>query len=372
MSHTSSPDNSRTHNLTGAPEPPGAASAKGHGAFSQKESGVNLSPSQSQKGFVTTDNHHYNHAYPDNHLAINMNRMPSYSPQPADAQQQRDSITPSPIDYFPQGQPLPAPFRLQQAYDRQNMGQAEKKKIARLSECYPTREVTQKDDDSLPTADPAKLAALEQFDRLNMGQTEEQLQKGHDLDSADLQSDPKKLAALKQFDSQNQSPPSANQQEGGQDRGERGGTSEGELSCDPKKLAYLRQFDEHNVGGGCHAMLARQRNFFQMYEQAMQGMNSDDDYPEEDDKLEGEDDEDADGDDDNNVDSSVGMEEEMREGVTVQQGSLVTVKETVPQSVHHRDPSEQDEESNINLDYFKERAQYYGKAFKKTPYAAHC
>lgn len=149
---------------------------------------------------------------------------------------QEDSIsaTPgvSPIELFPRNQPLPPAFRLQQEYDKQQSA-ADKRRISRLSNCPDTREPDGKQNENIPEADPAKLAELERFDRINLGQGQVE---------GDLQCDPKKLAALKQFDQRQEiaDPSSVSQHK-------QTSSDDVILECDPKKVAYLKDFDQHNM-----------------------------------------------------------------------------------------------------------------------------
>ena len=89
----------------------------------------------------------------------------------------------------------------------------------------------------LPQADPAKLAQLEQFDRMNFGGSVEEKV------SNTLESDPKKLAQLKQFDDQAHLPTQQNVT----DNRDEADCEAGRLACDPRKLAQLRRFDDDNL-----------------------------------------------------------------------------------------------------------------------------
>lgn len=250
VSHTSSPDRNRD-NLAGAPCQPTTIDIKGAGSSS--------SPRQTQKGVMS-------HDHPDNRLAVNLNKTDTLTGSGrigfAETHHQHlqttsgtttrsisniESMTPSPIDYFPAGQPLPPAFRLQQEYDLQKLGQAERKQIACLSQGCPMQQ-----DDALLPSDPHKLEQLKQFDQLNIGHDN-----SPDLDPH-LQSDPKKLEALKRFDAAQQAETCAAIQVEQQ---------EGELACDPKKLEYLKQFDEWNVAGGGDGLSPSQ----QQQKEAVQG-----------------------------------------------------------------------------------------------------
>lgn len=482
LSHTSSPDHNRD-NLAGAPCQPTTIDIKGAGSSS--------SPRQTQKGVMS-------HDHPDNRLAVNLNKTDTITGSGhsgfAETHHQHlqtttgtttrsisniECMTPSPIDYFPAGQPLPPAFRLQQEYDLQKLGQ---KQIARLSQCCPMQQ-----DDALPPSDPHKLEQLQQFDRLNIGHDN-----SPDLDPH-LQSDPKKLEALKQFDAAQQAETCAAIQAEQQ---------EGELACDPKKLEYLKQFDEWYMAGGgggdglspsqqqqeeavqgqlasdprklryltefdndnvetatpetgdsfpvsqvdhvltsqrealrackeslhhahhtstpshmantrhsplsAHphdeadtavfgtqstllavsggkslqsgeeqsaAMLAlRQKDFFQKYQQAVQGMSDGecgDDYEYDD----GEMDEELEAEDamygvgDATEASPVHKDLSITEPNLQQPSPLSVSRSASPLSHHHPAPTEQDED-NSNLNHFKERVQYYSKTFKKTSHAS--
>ncbi|KAK7102603.1 uncharacterized protein [Littorina saxatilis] len=186
---------------------------------------------------------------PDNRLAVNLNMSASLPNHPA-RQDSQSSLgsgpkslgTPSPINNpiacFPEGQPLPPAFRLQQAYDQQKeTPEEEKRRISRLSATYPTKEIAwrQEEAEAFPQSDPAKLAALQQFDHSGYSAEEKEVNV--------LQSDPKKLAMLKIFD-ENLHHPTEESAEGQI----QSPCQQDPLACDPQKLAYLRQFDSTNVG----------------------------------------------------------------------------------------------------------------------------
>lgn len=260
MSHTSSPAGS-VDNLSAAPPTRHLDFPPHHGASSQpgNPSDVNLnrdSPAHADKHYAMHLHHHPSHdaRRPDNRLVVNMDTEAAAAAQRAS--QGGQSSAPScrkgpgsadplanPIERFPKDQPLPSAFRLQQAYDNQGVSQAEKKRISRLSQCCPVEELARQKEggggvEILPQTDPAKLAKLQQFDRMNLGGGIEEKEPNT------LRSDPKKLAQLKQFDAQAHLPTQENVSGSPDEAAFCEGSS---LACDPRKLAQLRQFDEGNM-----------------------------------------------------------------------------------------------------------------------------
>ncbi|KAL8587158.1 hypothetical protein ACOMHN_026125 [Nucella lapillus] len=256
LSHCSSPAASLP-NLTGAPShhtPLHRTPSPQPGKPCNNDFSVNVNSGQ------PTEKHYAMHMphekRPNSCLTINVNSAAAAFPESCAASDQCSMDQPSlsssssfshrsPIDYFQKGQPLPPAFRLQKAYDSQS--ELERRKILRLSQCQPTTEPARRqegaDCDILPQADPAKLAALEQFDRENLhGSSEEK-------ESNCFQSDPKKLATLKQFDAQVQQVQlhQVQVQEELLHTQHQALPQENNLASDPKKLAQLRLFDQANV-----------------------------------------------------------------------------------------------------------------------------
>ncbi|XP_076447757.1 uncharacterized protein LOC143284709 [Babylonia areolata] len=253
MSHSSSAGAS-VPNLTGAPP----HSMPPHSSLPPKPSNnfsVNVNKDHpTEKHYAM----HLPHEKPDNCLIVNVNSGPSSCPDASTSRQQSQSpvlssSNHSPIDYFQKGQPLPPAFRLQQAYDSQS--ERERRRISRLSQCQPTKETVQcgdgVDTEILLQPDPAKLAALEQFDQENLhGRFEEK-------ESNSFQSDPKKLAALKQFDDQVRH---AQVQEDLAHTQHKAFLQKNNLASDPEKLAQLRLFDNSNVTTSSDCLNQRQED----------------------------------------------------------------------------------------------------------------
>ena len=231
LSHSSSPGAS-VENLTGAPP----LGLNNHSIPSQPDStfGLNMNSDYPAEKYYAMHLHHEKRA--NNCMQEKMNTGAGQCTETPQASQQDNqsslSSNRSPIECFPNGVPLPAPFLLQQKYDNQKA--AERKRISRLSQLTPESRMTSNSSEAevLPQADPAKLAALEQFDRLNLGGNSQE------KDTNSFQSDPQKLAALKQFDEHVH--PGGETLHNNEEQGSA-------LACDPHKLALLRQFDDNTM-----------------------------------------------------------------------------------------------------------------------------
>lgn len=133
----------------------------------------------------------------------------------------------SPIESFPPNIPLPVPFRLQEAYDRQT----EKNRIERLSGIS---------QNEVPLehgylSDPQKLKKIEEFDQEHQNSEPSHhatLQLTNQPQDSFPQSDPKKLAMLYAFD------------KGNFDTSGPVTEVSGNLPCDPVKMEYLKKFDD--------------------------------------------------------------------------------------------------------------------------------